>query len=298
VLIGLHVSDFAWPGGSRSIGPTLSRVLTRAEQAGIHSFWPMDHFFPIPVFGQPDDPMLEVYATLAWAAGLTQRMQLGALVTGVPYRHPGVLLKALTTIDVLSGGRAWLGIGAAWNESEAAALGIPFPPLRERFERLEEALQVAHRMFDGDARPFDGRHYRLDRPLNVPSPVRRPPILVGGSGERRTLRLVAQYADACNLFELLGVAGIRHKLEVLARHCADVGRPYDDIIKTTFGQIGPLDVGQTADRLGTLAELGVDLALVDLPDAMDDSVFDFLAAVVEQARSLGRPTPERLIAAS
>lgn len=193
--IGLHTMKFAWPGGPAAIGPTLGRVLDKAEAAGVHSFWPMDHFFQIPIGGAPEDPMLEAYSTLAWAAARTRLMQLGTLVTGVHYRHPGVLMKALTTIDVLSGGRAWLGIGAAWNEEESRGLGVPFPPLSERFERLEETLQIAHRMFDGNDEPFHGGHYRLENPMNQPAPVRRPPIMVGGSGEKKTMRLVAQYAD-------------------------------------------------------------------------------------------------------
>jgi F420-dependent oxidoreductase-like protein len=215
MLIGLHPVNFAWPGGPAAIGTVLKRIVTRAEEAGVHSFWPMDHFVQLPMFGPEDDPMLEAYATLAWVAGVTRKMQLGALVTGAPHRHPGVLVKTVTTLDVLSGGRAWLGIGAAWHEREARGLGIPFPSLGERFGRLEEVLQIAHRMFAGDARPFEGRHYRLERPLNIPQPVRRPPILIGGVGERKTLRLVAEYADACNLYERLGIDGLRHKLGVL-----------------------------------------------------------------------------------
>jgi F420-dependent oxidoreductase-like protein len=182
--------------------------------------------------------MLEAYATLSFAAGQTGRIELGALVTGVTPRHPGVLVKTVTTLDVLSGGRAWLGIGAAWNEEESRGLGIPFPPMAERFERLEETLRIAHRMWAGDREPFQGRHYRLEQPLNVPNALRRPhpPILVGGSGERKTLRLVARYGDACNLFEFGGLEALRHKLEVLRGHCAAEGRPYDEIQKTTFGQ--------------------------------------------------------------
>jgi F420-dependent oxidoreductase-like protein len=282
---------FGWPGGSEAIGPTLERVLDKAEAAGIHSFWPMDHFFQIPIGGQPEDPMLEAYSTLAWAAGRTRSLQLGALVTGVHYRHPGVLMKALTTIEVLSGGRAWLGIGAAWNEEESRGLGVPFPPLGERFERLEETLQIAHQMFDGKEEPFEGRHYRLERPMNHPTPVRRPPIMVGGSGEKKTLRLVAQYADANNFFEQPDLA---HKLDVLRDWCDRVGRPYDDIVKTTFGLMGEPDLGQALPRFERLAELGTDLAIVDLPDPNDERGFDFLSELVRAVENMGRPAPPLL----
>jgi F420-dependent oxidoreductase-like protein len=294
VLIGLHVADFSWPGGPAGIAPVMERIVSRSEEIGVHSFWPMDHFFQISFIGPPEEPMLEAYAQMAWVAGRTRRMQLGGLVTGVVYRHPGVLVKEVTTLDVLSGGRAWLGIGAAWNEEEARGLGIPFPGLAERFERLEEVLVIARRMFDGDETPFEGRHYRLERPLSSPAPVRRVPILVGGSGEKRTLRLVAEHADACNLFDTLGLDVLRHKLEVLRGHCEDVGRPYDEIVRTTLGPLGSPSVAEAVDRFGTLAELGVDLAMLDLPDPLGDSVYELLADVIAQIAPLGRPVPEAL----
>lgn len=286
--------NFSWPGGAAAIGPTLERVLERAEDAGVHSFWPMDHFFQIPIAGNYDEPMLESYATLSWAAGRTRTMQLGTLVTGVHYRHPGLLMKAVTTLDVLSGGRAWLGIGAAWNERESRGLGVPFPPLGERFERLEETLQIAHRMFGGDATPYSGRHFLLEDPVNNPRPVRRPPIMVGGMGEQKTLRLVAQYADACNLFEMPGSDGLARKLDVLRAHCEDVGRPYDEIVKTTFGMLGDLDLGGATERFAALAELGVDLAIVDLPGPIDGTVFDYLGELVREVAPFGRVTPVAL----
>ena len=274
---------FTWPS---ELGPTLATVLDQAEAAGVHSVWPMDHFFQIPYAGRPDDPMLEGWATLAWAAGRTRTLEFGTLVTGVHARPPALLAKFATTLDVLSGGRIWLGIGAGWNEAESRGLGLPFPGLAERFERLEEALQILRRMFDGDATPYDGKHYRLERPLNVPAPVRRVPILVGGGGERRTLRLVAQHADACNFFEQEDVA---HKLDVLRGHCADVGRPYEEITKTTLGLLGPdRDLGRAVERFGRLAELGVDLAIVDLPDPHEPGFFDFLAALIRELAPLGR----------
>ena len=202
-----------------------------------------------------------------------------------------MLVKTVTTLDVLSGGRAWLGIGAAWNEEESRGLGIPFPPVAERFDRLEETLRIAHRMWAGDQEPFQGRHYRLERPLNVPGALRRPhpPILVGGSGERKTLRLVARYGDACNLFEFAGLEALRHKLEVLRGHCAAEGRPYDEIQKTTFGQVGETEsAAQLVERFGHLADEGIDLAIVELPDQGRGASMERLA---EAAASASRLVP-------
>lgn len=290
--LALHPMRFDWPGGPAAIGPALATVLDRAEQAGIHSFWPADHFFGFLPPAEPDDPMLESWATIAWAAGRTRSLEIGTLVTGVHYRPPGLLAKFATTLDVLSGGRTWLGIGAGWNEEETRGLGMRFPPLSERYERLEESLQILHRMFDGDATAYTGKHYHLERPLNIPGPVRRPPILVGGVGERKTLRLVAKYADACNVFDRVDV---RHKFDVLREHCESVGRPYDDIVKTSFSSLGEdREVGRVVERFAALADLGVDLAIVDLPDRDDLGIFDFLAALVRELAPLGRPTPALL----
>lgn len=280
--------NFTWPGGPAEIAPTLATILDRAEAAGIHSVWPMDHFFQISLVGPPEEPMLEGWAAVAWAAGRTRTLELGTLVSGVHCRHPGLLTKFASTLDVLSGGRVWMGIGAGWNEEESRGLGVPFPPVAERFERLEESLQIMHRMFGGDESAFVGTHYQLDRPLNVPAPVRRPPILIGGSGERKTLRLVAQYGDACNLFERLDLT---HKFDVLRRHCDDAGRAYDDIVKTTSGMLGAeRDLGRLVARFTALADLGVDLAIVDLPEH-DPAMFDLLAALAGELAPLGRPAP-------
>jgi F420-dependent oxidoreductase-like protein len=233
--------------------------------------------------------MLEAYTALAFAAARTERIGLGAMVTGVTPRHPGVLVKTVTTLDVLSGGRAWLGIGAAWNEQESRGLGIPFPPLAERFERLEETLRIARRMWSGDERPFEGAHYRLERPLNSPNSLRRPhpPILIGGSGERKTLRLVARYGDACNLFEQAGLDTLRHKLEILREHCAAEGRPYREIEKTTYGQLtGSESAEQLLERFGRLATAGIDHAIMEPPDQWRESSLERLAEVVPAVAGL------------
>lgn len=283
--------NMSWPGGPPAIGPTMRRIVDEADRVGIHSFWPMDHFFQIPIIGGPEEPLLEAYATMAWAAGRSESLELGTLVTGVHYRRPGLLAKLVTSIDVLSGGRAWFGIGAAWNEEESRGLGVPFPPLAERFERLEETLQITRQMFDGDDSPYKGRHYQLERPLNVPAPVRRPPIMIGGAGEKKTLRMVAQYADATNMFEFMGPEELGRKFDVLRSHCDDVGRPYDEIAKTTFGHLGPHDVDGAAERFEDLARLGVDLAIVDLPDPDADGIFEYLGELVKRVASMGRPWP-------
>lgn len=278
---------FTWPGGPAALGPTFATVLEQAEAAGIHSVWPMDHFFQIPAVGKADDPMLEGWATLAWAVGQTRTLEFGTLVTGVHARPPALLAKFVTTLDVLSGGRVWLGIGAGWNEDESRGLGLAFPSLGERFERLAESLRIVRQMFDGDAKPFVGKHYQLDRPLNVPGPLRRVPILIGGAGERKTLRLVAQHADACNMFEN---ADLGHKFGVLREHCDEVGRSYDEIVKTTLGLLGTdRDLGRMVDRFAALADLGVDLAIVDLPDPHEPGLFDFLGELTCELEKIGRP---------
>jgi F420-dependent oxidoreductase-like protein len=264
VQIGLQIPDFTWPAGPAQLGSDLARVATAADQAGFEFIAVMDHFFQIGVVGPPENDMLEAYTTLGYLAGLTSRARLLTLVTGAVYRHPGILAKTVTTLDVLSGGRAWLGIGAAWNEWESRALGIPFPPVAERFERLEETLQICLQMWRGDESPISGRHYQLERPLNSPQALSRPhpPVMIGGGGERKTLRLVARYAQACNLFPGPELA---RKLDVLRAHCETEGRDYDDILKTCYF---PLDVGEkgektgeVVDRLGALAEMGFQAAI-------------------------------------
>jgi F420-dependent oxidoreductase-like protein len=232
--LDLHVPRFTWPGGPASISPTLTSLAQTAEGLGVHTLSVMDHWFQMEMMWPAEEPMLEGYTTLGFVAGQTERLRLRLLVTGVTYRHPGLLAKTVTTLDVLSGGRAELGIGAAWYEREHRGLGVPFPPLPERFERLEEALQICEQMWSDDNGPYEGKHYQLAETLCSPAPVSspRPRILIGGSGERKTLRLVATYADACNIFG--DAATLTHKLEVLRRHCDDVGRDPDEIEVTTL----------------------------------------------------------------
>jgi len=268
--IGLQIPDFTIPGsGPAGLRDGLARVARTADEQGFEFIAVMDHFFQIRGVGRPEQEMLEAYTTLGYLAALTERAKLLTLVTGAVYRHPGILAKTVTTLDVLSGGRAWLGIGAAWNEEESVGLGIPFPPTAERFERLEETLQICHQMWRGDEEPFDGTHYQLARPLNYPAALSRPhpPIMIGGGGEKKTLRLVAQYADACNLFPSPDLA---RKLDVLREHCAAVGRDYDEIRKSVYY---PFNTAKGADaiieELSGLAALGFSLAIGMVSDVFD-----------------------------
>ena len=276
--IGLQIPNFTWHGGPEGIAGKLAEIARAADEAGFASLWVMDHYFQIGSrdramgLGPAEDEMLEGYSTLAYLAGLTKNVKLGTLVTGVIYRHPGILVKTVTTLDVLSGGRAYLGIGAAWNEREATGLGVPFPPVAERFQRLEETLQIAKQMWSGDNGPYTGRHYQLAETLNSPQPLSKPhpPILIGGTGEKKTLRLVAQYADACNLFARMGTDGIRAKLDVLKRHCDTVLRDYDEIEKTTLGTVhlapGQLSASDVIEQCRALAGLGIQQAIFNMPN--------------------------------
>jgi F420-dependent oxidoreductase-like protein len=258
--IGLQIADFTWPGGPARLGPGLAEISRTAEDAGFSHITLMDHFFQIPHLGSVEREMLEAYTALGFIAAHTRRVKLLTLVTGAVYRYPGVLAKTVSTLDVISGGRAWLGIGAAWMEEEARGLGIPFPPLAERFERLEECVRICLQMWSDNDGPYQGRHYALERTLDSPRPLStpHPPIMIGGSGEKKTLRLVAKYAQACNLFPSPGMG---RKLEVLRQHCEDVGRDYDEIEKTCFVPFNVGDKGMSTDKivdfLGRLAEHGV-----------------------------------------
>jgi F420-dependent oxidoreductase-like protein len=290
VKLGLHISNFTWPEGAPRLGTVLGEVASAADEAGFERISVMDHLWQIGVMGPPEHDMLEAYTTLGYLAAHTTRAKLLTLVAGVTYREPGLLAKAVTTLDVLSGGRAMLGIGAAWNEDESRGLGLFFPSTKERFERLEEALLICRQMFAGDETAYAGTHYRLDRLLNSPLPLSRPhpPILIGGSGEKKTLLLVAKYADACNLFP---GPDLPHKLDVLRRHCEAVGRDYDEIEKTVLyrfdlGENGER-IGETLDELRGLAAAGFAVAHGGLKNVYDTKQFEiFQRELVPAAEAL------------
>jgi F420-dependent oxidoreductase-like protein len=279
--IGLQIPNFTWPGGPPGIAAKLAEIARAADDAGFASLWVMDHFFQIGDrdrtrgLGPAEDEMLEGYATLSYLAGFTGKVKLGTLVTGVIYRHPGILIKTVTTLDVLSGGRAYLGIGAAWNERESAGLGVPFPPPGERLRRLEEALQIAVQMWSDNNGPYAGKYYQLAETLCSPQPLSKPhpPILVGGGGEHKTLRLVARYADACNLFANAGPQAVRAKLEVLRRHCDSVGRDYAAIEKTVLNTVhlapGRLSAADVIAQCRALAAIGVQHAIFNMPNIQE-----------------------------
>ena len=282
---GLQVSNFTWPGGPEAIGPTLARVTRAADDAGFDSIWVMDHFFQIRSIGRPEEPMLEGMTALGWMAAHSERARLGLMVGGVHYRHPGLWIKSATTLDVLSGGRAWFGIGAAWNQEESEALGFPFPPLGVRFELLEDTLRIAHGMWSGERgseEDFQGRRYGATRLLNSPQSISRPrvPIMIGGGGEKKTLRLVAQYGDACNVFG--DAAKISHKYAVLREHCERLGRPYEEIERSTLQS---LDLerespDQVVERFGTLKEAGAQHILFSVRGVNDVARLERIGAEV------------------
>ncbi len=284
--LGLQVPNFTWPENEVGLGERFGLIAERAERAGLYSLWVMDHFFQIPKVGNTEEPMLEGWSALAYAAARTNRIRLGTLVTGVTYRHPGILVKTATTLDVLSSGRAYLGIGAAWNVEEHEGLGVAFPSVPERLTRLEEALQIVHQMWSGDESPYQGEYYQLGRPLNSPQPVQKPhpPILIGGSGERRTLKLVAKYADACNLFLAVGPDELTRKLEVLKDHCQAVGRPYEEIEKTGLatlhltrdGRDGSMTPSDVLDFLRDVASIGIQHTIFNMPNVADSEPFEIL----------------------
>jgi F420-dependent oxidoreductase-like protein len=292
VKLGLQISSFTWPGGAAQIGPTLGRVVRAADDAGFDSIWVMDHFFQIRSVGAPTEPMLEGYTTLGFMAANSSRARLGLMVGGVHYRLPGLWAKATTTLDVLSGGRAWLGIGAAWNEEESRGLGFPFPPLGERFELLEDTLRFVHDMWQGERgteKPFEGKHVRATRLINSPQALSRPhpPILVGGGGERKTLRLVAQYADACNVFGAPPM--LQRKFEILRQHCADVGRDPEQIERTTLQNVNlkAESPAQVVDRFGELGDAGAQHVIIGVRDVHDVSHIERIGRdVIPQLRGL------------
>lgn len=302
--LGLQISSFTWDGGDAAIGATLADVVRTADDVGFDSIWVMDHFLQIGSVGRPDEPMLEGMTALGYMAGLTRRARLGLMVGGIHYRQAGLWIKAATTLDVLSGGRAYFGIGAAWNEQESRAWGFPMPPLGERFEMLEETLQLARAAWSGEQgtrERFDGRHYQATDPLNSPQALSRPrpPILIGGGGERRTLKLVARYADACNVFGT-DVALLGHKYDVLRRHCETVGRDYAEIEKTFLASVSitPDGAGRSltpaamVERLGRTAEVGAQHAIVGIRGVEDRARLELIGRdVIPQLRGIGDPSP-------
>lgn len=302
--LGLSLGGFPMGTEPQQMGPLLSRLARHADDAGFDSLWTMDHFFQIPITGQPPEaPLLEAYAVLAFLAAETKRIRLGTMVTSVAYRHPGALIKAVTSIDVLSGGRVIFGVGAGApfndlppgrspRDFEAAGLGLPFPPLAERFERLEEVVQLALQMWRGDDTAWEGRHYQLLRPLNSPNTLQHPhpPILIAGSGERKTLRLVARYGDLCNLFDLPGTGfadDLRHKLDVLRAHCEEVGRDYGSIEKTVSTFVDPADdPAPLLDHLAELRDVGIDQAMLSPRQPWDEAALEWVAAIVPDAHAI------------
>jgi F420-dependent oxidoreductase-like protein len=280
--LGLHIADFTWSDGPEQLGTALAEHVRSAEEAGVARVTVMDHFWQIRGVGPADHEMLEAYATLGYLAALTSRVRLHALVTGVTYREPGLLAKQVSTLDVLSGGRFGLGIGAAWNDEESEGLGFAFPPVAERFERLEETIKICLQMWSDSEEAFEGKHYTLGRTLNAPQVIQRPHpyLMIGGGGEKKTLRLVAQYADACNIGGGAEVAA--HKIEVLKRHCDEVGRDYAEIEKTA---IIPLDAGNTTDDIvrqsDEFAALGFTALYIYARDITDRrSIIDRIGAAV------------------
>ena len=272
--LGIHFVNFSLPGVPESLAGTLAAAAVAADEGGCATFTLMDHWFQMEHFATSQDPMLEGYTSLGFVAGQTKRVTLGLLVTGVTYRHPGLLAKTVTTLDVLSGGRAMLGLGAAWYEREHRALGVPFPPISERFERLEEAVQICKQMWSDDDGPYKGKHYQLAETICSPPPIQKPgpSILIGGSGERKTLKLVAKYADACNLFATTPHE-IRHKIDVLMRHCDAEGRDPADIRITILGGGDPLgDTDNFLKAMAQYASLGVQLVEI-VPAGPDPASF-------------------------
>ncbi len=286
--VGLQLPSFSFPGGNAAIRPRLVEIAQAAEANGVASLWVMDHLYQLPVasgWGGPEEPMLEAYATLGYLAAVTDRIHLGALVGCAAYRSPGLLVKTATTVDVLSGGRLYLGLGAGWYTREARGLGLTFPDRRERFALLEETLRVAHHLWSANGRPFEGPYHRLAEPILAPQPLSRPhpPILIGGGGERRTLRLVAQYADACNIL-VPDPGESRHKLDVLKRHCEALGRPYEAIEKTSLVELdlrrGRMTAGDAVRALRAQHEEGIEHVIVNLPDVHELRYLELLGREV------------------
>jgi F420-dependent oxidoreductase-like protein len=278
--VSINVTNFSWPSLDR-----LAAIARKADEGGIDTLWVSDHLIQAEPGTEPHEPMLEAYSTLGYLASITRRIRLGTMVSAVSFRPAALLIKAATTIDVLSGGRAWLGLGAGYHAGEAEMLGLPLPPTAQRFEQLEDVVRLALRMWSGDETPFTGTHTAAQNPVGSPAPVTRPhpPILIGGAGEQKTLRMVARYAQACNLFDIPdGGRTVRHKLEVLAAHCATEGRAMTDIDKTIATRVSPGEtVAEVKDRLAALSELGLDHAVVITKGPWSSETLDIL---IEAAR--------------
>jgi len=298
VKLGLQIPSFTFPGGTEALAPTLARIVRTADAVGFDSIWVMDHFWQIRSVGPKTDPMLEGYTTLGFLAANTGRARLGLLVGGVHYRNPGLWAKATTTLDVLSGGRAWLGIGAAWNQEESEGLGWRFPPLGERFEQLEDTLRIVRGMWEGEhgsEEAYQGRQYTAKRLLNSPQAITRPhpPIMIGGGGEKKTLRLAAQYADATNVFG--GPTALHHKFAVLREHCEAVGRDFNEIERSTLqgvhisadGADGTETPAQVVDRFGELSDVGVQHMIISMPNVWETDRLELIGReVIPQLRGL------------
>ncbi|GAA3387470.1 LLM class F420-dependent oxidoreductase [Cryptosporangium minutisporangium] len=275
--LAIHYPNFSYPGGNTAVAPLLAATARAADEGGATTFTLMDHWFQMEAMAPATEPMLEGYTGLGFLAGITRKVRLGLLVTGVTYRHPGLLAKTVATLDVLSGGRAMFGIGAAWYEREHHALGVPYPPTAERFERLEETLQITAQMFSDNDGPYQGKHYHLAETICEPKPIQRPnagrrtgpPVMIGGSGEKKTLKFVAKYGDACNLFAP-DVETVAHKIDVLTRHCADEGRDVNEIEKTIITSLDPLgDTDAFLRAMEAYAKVGVEQVWLS-PSNTDD----------------------------
>ena len=288
--VSINVNNYSWGDGPAAFASRLKHLVRSADEAGLDTVWVPDHLIQADPSAKPSTDMLEAYTTLGFLAGETSQVRLGAMVTAVSYRPPGLLVKAVTTLDVLSGGRAWLGIGAGYLEREAREMGLPLPSPTVRFEQLEETLRLALQMWAGDDAAFEGSHHHLERPVNSPQALRRPhpPILIGGTGERKTLRLVAQYADACNLFDIPdGGATITGKLATLARHCEAAGRPYEEIEKTVSTRLHPEESSAGfAQRCCRLAELGIEHVVVLSPGPWTEAAMAPLAGAVPAVQGM------------
>ena len=288
--VGVQINRFDYPGGDKDIAKNFKNIAISAENAGFESVWVMDHFFQLPGIGDYKDPMLEAYSALSYLAGVTSKVKLGTMVTGVIYRDPAVLLNAVITLDVLSAGRAYFGIGAGWNDQEAKALGLTDPLNSKRFERLEDILKLTKQAWKGDDKAFKGNIYSLPEPHFSPRPISNPiPILIGGGGEEKTLRFVAKYGDACNLFSF-DLELLKHKLEVLKNHCLEIGRDYNEIEKTSLARISSTEAANDPDKLIRLAtelhDLGIDHVLIMASKDADTKSYDKLTDTIKKINNL------------